>query len=80
MRLGFLREQLTSEYLWVLMAGFLMAILYFIMFLVMREWFIVDEYGWHWHKNYRPRHPGALQTVEETQGERDSKAIANLLL
>ena len=77
-RKGFLKEQITSEYLWLWIAGFLMTILYFIMFLVMREWFIVDEYGvWHWHKNYRLRHPGALQAVE---GERDSRAIANLLL
>lgn len=55
-----------------------MAILYFIMFVVMRGWFIVDN-GVHWYKTYRRRYE-AVQVVEETQDEKDSKAIANLLL
>ena len=81
-RTGFKTEQITSEYLWVWMAALLMTILYIVMFIVMREWVIVDEDGvWHWHKNYRLRHPlGALGAVEETQDEKDSKATANLLL
>ena len=60
------------------MAGFLMAILYFIMFVVMRGWFIIDN-GVHWYKTYRRKY-GTFQPVEETQDEKDSKAIANLML
>ena len=55
-----------------------MAILYFAMFVVMRGWFIVDN-GVYWYKTYRQRH-GAIKPMEETQVEKDSKAIANLML
>jgi hypothetical protein len=56
-----------------------MAILYTIMFAVMRGWFIVENGVWYWYKNYLPTY-GARQPVEETQVEKDSKAMANLLL
>jgi hypothetical protein len=49
------------------------------MFVVMRGWFIVDNGVWYWHKNYMPTN-NTSQLVEETQEEKDSKAIANLLL
>ena len=55
-----------------------MAILYFIMFVVMRGWFIIDN-GVHWYKTYR-RRDGIVQPVEEKQDEKYSKAIANLML
>jgi len=77
-RRGFKKEQLISEYIWVWMAALLMAILYLIMFFVLRGWFIVDN-GVYWHKNYRPRH-GDVKPEEETQDERDSKAIAYMML
>jgi len=77
-RQGFVTEQLVTEYLWVWGAAFLMAILYFTMFVVMRGWFIVDN-GVYWYKTYR-RMYGNVQPVEETQDEKDSKAIANLML
>jgi len=56
-----------------------MAILYSIMFVVMRGWIIVDNGVWYWYKNYIPR-DDAGQLVEETQEEKESKAIANMLL
>jgi uncharacterized membrane protein len=77
-RQGFKAEQLVTEYLWVWGAAFLMAILYFTMFVVMRGWFIVDN-GVYWYKTYRQRY-GTVKPVEETQDEKDSKAIANLML
>jgi hypothetical protein len=76
-RKGFTKEQLISSYLWLWMAAFLMVILYLIMFIVMRGWFIVDN-GIYWYKNYRRRHD--VKPVEETQDEKDSKAVANLML
>jgi len=54
-----------------------MITLYIVMFVVMRGWLIVDNGVWHW---YKPRDDGAGQPDEETQEERDSKAISNLLL
>ena len=75
---GFKTEQLITEYLWIWGAAFLMAVLYFAMFVVMREWFIVDN-GVYWYKTYRRRY-GTVKRVEETQDEKDSKAIANLML
>ena len=77
-RKGFKTEQLVTEYLWMWTAAFLMAILYFTMFVVMRGWFIVDK-GVHWYKTYNWRQD-ADKSVEETQDEKDSKAIANLML
>jgi hypothetical protein len=47
------------------------------MYVVLKRWFIVDDNGvWHWHNNYVD--PG--QPIEETEGERESKAIASLML
>jgi len=66
-----------SHYLWLWTAAFLMAISYVIMFIVMREWFIVDN-GIYWYKNYKRRHD--VKPLEETQDEKDSKAAANLML
>jgi len=56
-----------------------MTILYTIMFAVMRGWFIVDNGVWYWYRNYTPRYDTG-QPVEELQEEKESKAIANLLL
>jgi len=69
--------QLVTQYAWLWLAVILMAILYTIMFLVLRGWFIVDNGIWYWYENYVPRN-GA--PVEETEEERESKAIANMLL
>jgi len=71
--------QLVTEYIWLWASLILMAILYTIMCVVMRGWFIVDNGAWYWYKNYMPRH-GADQPVEETEEEQESKAIANMLL
>jgi len=71
----FKTEQIVTEYLWVWMAALLMAILYTIMFIVMRGWFIIDN-GVHWYTNYGQRQP----TEVETEEEQESKAIANLML
>jgi len=63
-------ELIVTEYLWVWLAAFLMAILYTIMFVVMRGWFVVDGPG-----------NGAGQPAEmETEEDQESKAIANLML
>src|SRR6266446_356608 len=70
--------QLVTEYVWLWVSLILMAILYTIMFVVMRGWFVVDNGVWYWYKNYIPRH-GAGQPLEETQEEKESKAIANML-
>ena len=72
-------EQLVTQYVWLWAALILMAVLYTIMFIVMRGWFIIDKGVWYWHKNYLSTY-GAGQPVEETQEEKDSKAIARLLL
>ena len=64
----FKTEQIVTEYLWVWLAAFLMAILYTIMFAVMRGWLNIDK-------------DGAGQPAEtETEEDRESKAIANLML
>ena len=79
MRTAFKAEQLVTEYIWLWGSSFLMGILYTTMFAVMRGWFIVENHTWHWYKNYMPR-DGDDEPVEETEEEKDSKAIANLLL
>ena len=68
---------ILTEYLWVWMAAGVMAILYTIMFAVMRGWFIIDN-GIHWYNNYNPSDNG-LEEVE-TEEEKEMKAIANLML
>jgi len=78
LRQGFKKEQLITEYLWVWISAFLMAILYCIMFVIMRGWFVIDN-GIYWYKTYGRKH-GIVKPVEETQDEKDSKAIANLML
>jgi len=77
-RAEFMVEQLTTVFMWLWLSLFLMLILYTIMFVVMRGWFIVDNGVWY-YKNYEPTY-AAGQLVKETQQEKDSKAIANLLL
>jgi len=54
-----------------------MAILYTIMFIVMRGWLIIDNGVWYWYKNYTPRFKIGQP---ETQAEKDSKSMAKLLL
>jgi len=49
------------------------------MFAVMRELIIVENGVWYWYRNHTPR-SGAGRAAEKTQEEKDSKAIANLLL
>ena len=71
-------EKFITESLWVWGAAPLMAILYFTMFVVMRGWFIVDN-GVYWYKTYSQRY-GAIKPMEETQHEKYSKRIANLML
>jgi len=78
-RTAFKTEQLVTEYIWLWGSLFFMIILYTIMFAVLRGWIIVDNAGWHWYKNYIPRDDDGAP-VEETEDEKDSKAVANLLL
>ncbi|KAF8971222.1 hypothetical protein BDZ97DRAFT_1914223 [Flammula alnicola] len=73
----FRTEQIVSEYLWVWVAGFSMVILYTIMFIVMRGWFVIDN-GVHWHKNYNPSCPSVAEI--ETDEEKQTKVIATLML
>ncbi|KAF8149493.1 hypothetical protein B0H34DRAFT_189084 [Crassisporium funariophilum] len=73
----FKTEQIVTEYLWVWIAGFSMAILYTIMFLVIRGWFIIDN-GIHWHKTYEPVQEGAWEP--ETEEDKETKLIANSML
>ena len=77
-RVEFKMERLIAQNMWVWMSLLLTTILYTIMFVVMRGWFIVDNGVWY-YRNYIPTY-GAGQPVEETQQEKDSKAVANLLL
>jgi hypothetical protein len=75
----FKTEQIVTEYLWVWMAGLVMAILYPIMYVVMKGWFIVDDKGaWHWYKTYNPAYTG--QPLEETEEEKETKKIVGLML
>jgi hypothetical protein len=78
-RRAFKTEQLVTEYVWMWGFLFLMGILYTTMFALMRGWFLVDNTSSHWYNNWMPKH-GDGEPVEETQEEKDSKAIANLLL
>lgn len=73
----FRTEQLLSEYLWVWLAAFSMIILYGIMFLVMRG-FILIENGIHWRTSKNRVHLDLDEA--ETEDERETRAIANLLL
>lgn len=63
-----------TEYLWVWLAGFMMLILYGIMFAIIRRWINV-AHGIHW-KNQLPRN--VLGT--ESDEDRKIKAVANSLL
>ena len=47
-RTAFRTDQLVTEYLWLWGSLFFMAILYTIMFAVMRGWFLIDNGAWHW--------------------------------
>lgn len=73
----FKAEQIVTEYLWVWVAGFLMIILYTIMFLVIRGWFVIDN-GIHWHENHNANSSGDIEP--ESDEEKETKAIANLML
>ena len=64
----FRTEQTVTEYLWVWLAACLMAVLYTIMFVVMRGWFNIDGDG------------AGLPAETETEEDRESQAIANLML
>ena len=68
---------IVTEYLWVWVAGGVMAILYTIMFAVIHGWFIIDD-GIHWYENYNLNH----RRVEkiESEDEKEMKAIAKLML
>jgi len=77
-RKEFTALQLATEYIW-LWVSLGLTILYTIMFAVMRGWFIFDNGVWYWYRNYMPGHDD-VQPVEEPQDEKESKAIANMLL
>jgi hypothetical protein len=49
------------------------------MFIVMRGWFVINSSVWDSNRSYLPRY-GTGQHLEEMQEEKDSKAMANLLL
>ena len=68
---------ILTEYIWTWLAAVLMAILYTIMYAVMRGWFIIDN-GIHWHENYNSSQQGVEEM--ETEEEKDMKEIANLML
>jgi len=75
----FKAEQIVTEYLWVWVAGLLMIILYTMMFLVMKGWFIIDhDNSIHWHKNYKTN--GIDDAEPETEEDKQTKAIAKLML
>ena len=74
----FRTERFITESLWLWAAAPLMTILYFTMFVVMRGWFIIDN-GVYWYKTHMQRY-GTIEPMEETQDEKYSKAIANLML
>jgi hypothetical protein len=63
-------EQIVTEYLWMWLAAFLMAILYTIMFIVMRGWFTIG----------RLRHGTGQPAEMEAEEDTESKAIAILML
>jgi len=54
-----------------------MAILYTIMYAVLRGWLIVDR-GIHWYKNYNPSYSGKEEV--ETEEEKNMKEVARMLL
>ena len=66
----FKKEQIITEYLWVWLAAVLMAILYTITFVVMKEWFTIG----------RLRHGTGRPAKIETEEGRETKAIAILML
>ena len=72
-------EQLITQYLWLWVSLGVVIILYAIMFAVMRELIIIENGVWYWYSNHMPR-SGAGRAAEKTREEKDSKAIANLLL
>jgi hypothetical protein len=72
----FKAEAIVTEYLWVWFAGFSMLVLYTIMFLVMRGWFIIDN-GIHWHESYEH---GPVVVAPETADDKEAKAIAKMML
>ena len=70
-------DQLLTEFIWKWIAALLVAILYTIMFMVMRGLLIFDDGVWYWYRNHVPR-DGAGKP--ETQEEKYSKWMAKLLL
>lgn len=56
-----------------------MVILYGIMFVIMRGWFIIDN-GIYWHKNYTAKLRESRMGPIETEEDRTAKAIANMML
>ena len=74
----FKAAQILSEYLWVWASAFIMAILYGVMFLVMRGFLIIGNgSGIRWRRASRVR----LDLSEgDDDDERAARAMANLLL
>jgi hypothetical protein len=78
-------ERIIFEYLWMWFAAFVMLILYGIIAIVMRGLLIIDgkKWRWNWHQNARRSdrlRMDRLALDEEDEEERQSKAIANLML
>ena len=73
----FKAEQLLYGYIGKWVALFLMAILYIIMFIVMRGWLIVENGVWYWYKNYERRFGVGQPEIQE---EQDTKSMAKVLL
>jgi len=71
----FAAERVVTEFLWIWITGFSMLVLYFIMFLVMRGWVIID-YSIHWHTTYD--HPNTSNPV--TPQDQEIRATARMLL
>jgi hypothetical protein len=69
--------QLLTEYVWMWVSALVMAILYGIMFLVMRGFLIVDN-GVRWAKRRHRVRPDLSGGDDEE--ERAARAMANLLL
>jgi len=77
----FRTEQLSTKYIWVWGSLCFMALIYTVIFAVMREWVIVENGVWYWYRNYDADQPA--QGPEEdkpAQGPEEENDIAKIFL
>ncbi|TFK38107.1 hypothetical protein BDQ12DRAFT_683986 [Crucibulum laeve] len=72
-------ERIVFEYLWMWLSAFIMLVLYGIIALVMRGILVVED-GVHWHTKKDHVKPDLSGAEEDDVYEKQSKAIANLML